>query len=120
MGEFCGADLNAAYDTTGLEINYVLTKRKTWDNRDPEKIQKKPRGPSHWRDVVRVECAAQGRARPQNLNPQGGYPVQKAAPMVKCTRKGPSGSQKLKPNSRRYARSISSSGTRQPVCKMSR
>ena len=58
-----------------------MTKRKTWENRDPEKIAKRPRGPSHWRDVVRVECGAASRKngpdRPQNTKPLGGYPTKK-------------------------------------------
>jgi len=64
-----------------LQTIFSLTKRKTWENRDPEKIQKKPRGPSHWRDVVRVECGAasrkKGQSRPQNEKPLGGYPDKK-------------------------------------------
>ena len=58
-----------------------MTKRKTWENRDPEKIAKRPRKPSHWRDVVRVECGAASRKngpdRPQNTKPLGGYPTKK-------------------------------------------
>ena len=62
-----------------LKSNHTFskTKRKTWENRDQDKIAKKPRGPSHWRDVVRVECGATSRARPQNETPQGGYPEKK-------------------------------------------
>ncbi|CBY15125.1 unnamed protein product [Oikopleura dioica] len=107
--EFCGFDLDETYGTKDMDLTYVLTKRKTWENRDPEKIAKKPRGPSHWRDVVRVECGpasrVKGQSRPQNEKPLGGYPYQKLAPMIKCTRKGPNGAQKLKPNSRRFAQS---------------
>merc|ERR1712157_491067 len=104
--EFCGFNLAATYNTTNMDINYVKTKRKLWENRDQEKIAKKPRGPSHWRDVVRVECGpARKGGRPQNTVPLGGYPEKKMSPMIKCTRKGPNGAQKLKPNSRRFARS---------------
>ena len=53
------------------------TTKKTWENRDPDKIKNKPRGPAHWREVVRVECGGQGRARPQNSKPLGGYPLKK-------------------------------------------
>ena len=78
--------------------------RKTWENRDEEKIAKRPRGPSHYRDVVRVNCAVntRGGSNHENFTPLGGYPTQKVAPMVKCTRKGPNGTQKLKPNARRW------------------
>merc|ERR1712004_357420 len=91
--DFCGFNLEATYGV-GLNVVYYKTKRKLWENRDPEKIAKKPRGPSHWRDVVRVECGpARKSGRPQNEVPLGGYPVHKLSPMIKCTRKGPNGAQ---------------------------
>ncbi|CBY19180.1 unnamed protein product [Oikopleura dioica] len=101
---WCGFDLNDFYDTRGLALEYRVKARKTWENRDAEKIAKRPRGPSHYRDVVRVNCAAttRGGSNHENANPLGGYPDKKLAPMVKCTRKGPNGAQKLKPNARRW------------------
>ncbi|CAG5110061.1 Oidioi.mRNA.OKI2018_I69.chr2.g4507.t1.cds [Oikopleura dioica] len=104
VDNWCGFDLHDFYETTGLALEYRVKPRKTWENRDEEKIAKRPRGPSHYRDVVRVNCAVntRGGSNHENFTPLGGYPTQKIAPMVKCTRKGPNGTQKLKPNARRW------------------
>ncbi|CAG5110062.1 Oidioi.mRNA.OKI2018_I69.chr2.g4508.t1.cds [Oikopleura dioica] len=102
---WCGEDdLNAYYNTTGLDIEYYMSKRKTWANRDPEKVQQRPKTPAHYRDVVKVRCGAQAR-RGYNSEPLGSWPVRKQSPMIKCTRKGPGGVQKLKPNGRRFFQS---------------
>merc|ERR1711894_414589 len=82
---WCGFDLHSFYNTTDLALEYRVKPRKTWENRDEEKIASRRGGMNH-----------------ENATPLGGYPTQKLAPMVKCTRKGPGGAQKLKPNARRW------------------
>lgn len=52
--------------------------------------------------VVRPECADNAR---RNGNKPGGYPDLKEIPVVKCTKKGPNGSNKLKPNGKRFGKS---------------
>ncbi|CBY07256.1 unnamed protein product [Oikopleura dioica] len=103
--KWCGnSDLNAEFNTTGLDIEYYITKRKTWENRDPEKVAKRPKTPAHFRDVLRVRCGAATR-KGFNSDPLGSWPVRKQSPMIKCTRKGPGGNEKLKPNGRRFQKS---------------
>ena len=62
----------------------------------------KPKKQANWRIVVRAECETLVR---RNGSKPGGYPLRKNAPVIKCTRKGPAGSNKLKPNGRRYGSS---------------
>ena len=62
----------------------------------------KPKRPANWRVVVRPECKDNAR---RNFNKPGGYPDKKGTPVIKCTRKGPAGTNKLKPNGRRYGKS---------------
>lgn len=90
--EWCNADLHAEYKTDDSLLKYVKQNKKIQTNPD------KPRRPAHWRVIVRPECLNVARRQTK----PGGYPEVKAAPLIKCTKKGPAGAKKIKPNGRRY------------------
>jgi len=90
--EWCGVNLHDAYQTDPTVMKYVKMNKKPHNNPD------KPRRPGHWRVVVRPECVENARRGGK----PGGYPDVKRMPLVKCTRKGIAGSNKTKPNARRY------------------
>lgn len=96
--EFCGVDLHAMYGTDANIMKYVSQNKK---KHNTEKNPDKPRRPGSWRVVVRPECLVTAR---RNTKP-GGYPVNKSAPIIKCTKKGPKNTEKTKPNGRRYKES---------------
>merc|ERR1712233_192560 len=98
--EFCSFDLHDAYKTNPNKIKYVKQEKK--EHKNPEK----PKKAAMKRIIVRPECVDNAR---RNFNKPGGYPDKKDAPVIKCTRKGPAGTNKLKPNGRRYGKSRSRS-----------